>query len=546
MKLLLSPTAIEQPFETPPPKARAVGDAFSEDWWGAFSIQKFCDVGGLSYTHADAQGWLAYLMRFHADNFWFQDGNVQAWAYYEDYDNWQDTYGMDAVLAAYHSGHGGMDGKGVFYAPVGADWNHLGCTVTSNNMRLGNEQVNYIFWSTCSSCRVLDGQNPIRTWSPANLGFRMLFGYETTSWDSADYGKNFWNEWNKGKSFSSAWLDAGWDVAHDQAPSAVAVGATADEARSRVFDERIMSWGHASTNYWWWRWYYAATAARATRDPHRALPTELLIAELRPVVVSEELAKEVIKRHGLSIKLPAEAAVSAAGTLTLAGGDQRLAFGEHGRYDVHLARPNIDNRTQIALDRAQTIAQETVKRHGLGGDVTLTFDRIRHAAEGGGAVDGGGQMEGPFVTETAVQFRQVINGLPVITPSDGVVRVTVDNDGTVTSIHNSTRPIARLVDRPKNSITVPMNGATNGTIGKLRTADVAGYETLLSEEWTKRVAYWAVEGKMPLHYTVVPGSTEVGYDIRGNQAIIVARRAVEVDFGNGYLKRYWVVVPLLQ
>jgi hypothetical protein len=42
----------------------------------------------------------------------------------------------------------------------------------------------------------------------------------------------------------------------------------------------------------------------------------------------------------------------------------------------------------------------------------------------------------------------------------------------------------------------------------------------------------------------VPGSTEIGYDIQGNEAILIARKAVEVNFGSGYRKRYWVTVPL--
>ena len=49
-------------------------------------------------------------------NFWLADGGVKTWAYYEDYDNWEDTYGIDADLITYHSGHGGMDGNGVFFA----------------------------------------------------------------------------------------------------------------------------------------------------------------------------------------------------------------------------------------------------------------------------------------------------------------------------------------------------------------------------------------------------------------------------------------------
>ncbi|OJF81045.1 hypothetical protein NS14008_19905 [Nocardia seriolae] len=125
-------------------------------------------------------------------------------------------------------------------------------------MVIGDDHTRYLCWSTCLSLRVLDGMNPIRTWGGPDHGFRMLFGFETTSIDSPDYGKNFWAEWNKGKSFSQAWLDASWDISHTQAPSVVACGANSDEAGARLNNERVLSWDAVSTNWFSRRWYYAA------------------------------------------------------------------------------------------------------------------------------------------------------------------------------------------------------------------------------------------------------------------------------------------------
>lgn len=88
--------------------------------YGAFSVENFCSAGPLTLTHDDAAGFLAYTSQFNPHNFWYQDACVKIWAYYQDFDNWQDTYGMDAVRVAYHSGHGGMDANGVFYAPMGS------------------------------------------------------------------------------------------------------------------------------------------------------------------------------------------------------------------------------------------------------------------------------------------------------------------------------------------------------------------------------------------------------------------------------------------
>jgi len=86
-----------------------------------------------------------------------------------------------------------------------------------------------------------------------------------------------------------------------------------------------------------------------------------------------------------------------------------------------------------------------------------------------------------------------------------------------------------------------LSPADNGSNAKARLGGRNGYEAGLGEEWSKRVASWAMHGQMPQDYTVVPGSTEIGYDIRGDEAVLVARRAVEVDFGDGYKKRYWVM-----
>lgn len=534
--------------ERPRAEPRAVIGG-SADAYGACSVETFCDASGLWYTHEDAQGWLDYPTGFTSGNFWRKDASVQPWIYYEDYDNWQDTYGADAVLAFYHSGHGAMASNGVFQAPVGANWGGLGCRVYSDQMRLGNEQVRYIFWSTCLSLRVLDGHNPIRTWSPANLGFRMLFGFETVSWDDPNYGKYFWEEWKKGKSLSTSWLDASWRIATDQSPSVVAVGANQTEAQNRLYNERYLSWDAVSTSWWSWRWYYAARGARASREPSRALPRDLLIAQLRPPEVDEATVRNVVDQLGVDVPLPDEVRATRDGVFAVGDGEARVAFAGDGSFDARMAAPNLSNLDELPVSEARSVAQEAVRGYGLGRDTELVFDRVRRAATASGTNEGSGQIEGPFTTETTVEYRQVINGLPVISPSAGVVRVAVDNDGTVTSVHNSLREIDQLVDRPRNTAASPPEpGATSqdGPIARPRATDERGYEQLLAREWADRVAHrWVVRGEMPLSFTVVPFSREVGYDIQGNTAVVVAREAIEVDFGDGLRARYWVTVPLL-
>ncbi len=545
LRILYDSRGGESPF---PEMHAAVAPRGGDNMYGAFSIEKFAQQASLEYTHEDTAGFINYVAQFNKPNFWYQDSNVRVWAYYEQYDDWLDTYGMDAVRAVYHSGHGGMDGNGVFYAPMGADWGGLGTTALSSQMQLGNEHVKYIFWSTCLSCRVLDGQSPVRTWGPVNKGFRMLFGFETTSVDSPDYGKNLWSHWNKGESFSTAWLNASWDISHNQAPSVTACGATAAEAQDRVFNERLFYADPVSTAWWWWRWYYASKAAAANREPQRALPKTLLIAHLRPIEVAARI-RDVVDRFGLDMKVPPEVRAARDGSFRLSEGDARVGFGGDGSFHVSLAPPNRSNRTLLPVRRAISIANEAVRRYHLGDEAPLVLDQVRLAGEAGTSASGSGQVDGPYTTGTVVQFRQVVNGLAVLSPNAGAIRVAIDNDGAVTDVESSLRSIDQLVDRPLNTTAQPpVSGATlSETVpGASRASSISEYEDLLADAWTKRVSGWATQGKLPLHSAIVPGSTEVGYDIRGNHAILIARRLVEVDFGNGYSKQYWVVVPLFE
>lgn len=523
-------------------EAGVAGPRGGANMYGAFSIETFCNAGSLSLTHEDAYGWIDYVDNFTPLNFRYMDAGVKVWAYYETYDNWLDTYGMDAVCAVYHSGHGGMDGNGVFYAPMGAPWATTNdCTAVSSNMQLGNEHARYIFWSTCLSLRVLDGHSPIRTWGHSpNPGFRMIFGFETVSWDDPNYGKFFWEEWNKNKSFSTAWLDSSWRIAHDQAPSAAACGATAQEAQDRVFNERYFYGPQVSHNWWWWRWY---SVAAALREPQRSVPRDLLIARLEPAMARMQSSGELADRFQLDMSAHGSGSPSQDGGFRVTDGDRSIVYGSDGSLDVQMARPNLANRTPIASRQAVSLAQEAVRRYGLDQQTPLVLDRVLLSSEAGGTDRESGQLEGPYTTGTVVQFRQVINGLPVITPGAGTVRVSVDNDSKVTNVHSSVRAIAELRDRALNTTPVP---PPEGVTASPQPPDPSNYEQRLAMEFSKQLASWVVKGGMPLEFTTVPGSTEIGYDIRGNQAVLIARKAVEVDFGNGYRKRYWVTAPLFE
>ena len=148
------------------------GPAPANNLFGLCSVQDFSGVFGnhnsdLTYTHADAQGFYSYMNIFYIPNYWFKDGGVQTWEYEEPFDHWQNVYGVDAVLVFYHSGHGNMDSNGVFQSPMGGVWNNESWFLSNNKVHCVNQNIRYIFWSTCFSCRISDGN--LCLWSHCNF-----------------------------------------------------------------------------------------------------------------------------------------------------------------------------------------------------------------------------------------------------------------------------------------------------------------------------------------------------------------------------------------
>lgn len=51
---------------------------------------------------------------------------------------------------------------------------------------------------------------------------------------------------------------------------------------------------------------------------------------------------------------------------------------------------------------------------------------------------------------------------------------------------------------------------------------------------------------MPSSTTIVPDTTEVGYEIDDNIAYLAARQLVETSLGNGYRKHHHVLAPIFR
>ncbi|WJV45254.1 DUF6345 domain-containing protein [Streptomyces flavofungini] len=530
-----------------PEKPGAAGERDSTfGWWGAFSIEKFADASPLFYTHEDATGWLAYLQQFYDRNFWFADGGVQVWAYEETYDNWQDRYGMDAVCAVYHSGHGDMDGNGVFYAPLGAAWDGR-TTATSHRMALGNEKCRYIFWSTCFSLRVLAGHSPIRTWAGPNLGFRMLFGFETTSIDHPDYGRKFWDKWRSGQTYCDAWLNASWDIHKNQAPSVCAVGATQAEAVNRLNTERNFYRDAVSDNWYAWRWYNAREASLS--EQLTTLPEGTQTVELAPRDPSAELA-----RAGQIASFPSaaleEVEVDRQGVLSAGSGDRVVSTGPLAVRWVRLAEPNTRNTTPLptepAIDRARAFAEE----HADGAELIL--DSVHDLMQNSGTKDGS-EIGTDTTIATHVTFRQAFDGVSVITPDRGLIRVALDNDGTVVQAQLSTRAVASARREPSSQVAPPQAGGGGAAAAPApRDPDealAAAQERLLAELAVRGAEPGAdypsaVAREQRPEVRDVPGTFQVGYEIEGNEAYPAARKLIEIGPEDGVRTQRWVMAPL--
>ena len=517
----------------------------SADMYGACSIENFSSASPLSLTHEDAQGWIDYVTKFTPGNFWYKDAGVQVWMYEEAFDNWQDTYGTDAVVAFYHSGHGNMDGNGVFQAPLGSKWDNRDWAF-SNRMSLGNETVRYLFWSTCFSLRVFGAHNPIRTWHSVNQGFRMLFGFETTSVDNPNYGKFFWEEWNKGKSFSTAWLDASWRISQNQVPTVVATGVSAAEAQARVYNERNFFSAAGSRNYYHWRWYNAASMVQAGIN---AMNYDLQVPPMVALFSNEndqaERAAKVANALGLSKKSTNQLLYDRYGAAYFQDKNKKATISNDGHINIHTGDFNFKNTDAYDQVKAVELSKNVIAECGIDKIANLELEKVVHGYSCNGSTKGSGKIGEPSIAETIVQYRQMINGLPSINAGNGIVRVVIDNDGKVTNVFDSTKQVVDVKRKKDNAMAPsPDKKAAGKAAGPI--ADKAKLEEAFSLELKKILAANQQQSAAGAAKTEKPIIIEekIGYNLNSGQGTVEAQREYEADLGYGLKKRYRIRIPI--
>ena len=133
-------------------------------------------------------------------------------------------------------------------------------------------------------------------------------------------------------------------------------------------------------------------------------------------------------------------------------------------------------------------------------------------------------------------FGETINGTPVITPGAGTIQVHVDNDGVATAVTSRTRIVDDLTEHGSHG---PLREPAPPGAAAAQAGESQDPDRLLAKVFSDRLRRLAASGgDMPTGFAVVPGTTEVGYDVDGDSASLVAQREVELDFGGGIKKRY--------
>ncbi len=502
--------------------------AGSNDYYGASSLEHFSSASGLTYTHEDAQGFLDYPTSFPGKgaNFWLKDAGVKVWEYEETYDNWQDTYGMDSVMVFYHSGHGNMDANGVFQAPLGAKWDNRDWAY-SNDMAFANEELRYLFWSTCFSLRVSGPDNPVRTWwDPNKGGLRMLFGYETTSVDDPNYGKYFWEEWNKGKTFARAFLDASWRISHSQVPVAMAVGSDSADAINRLNNERYFTKTPISKGWYQWQWIGSLPNRKFSYVTH--IPKKLNALVLDNKLFDDERISKIAQKVGFTKRSSATINFDEDGNRMIGHKDLQLQVNREGALNLYFGKTNIENTELLDESKAIRIAEKLVRDLDFDNRIELKLGHIRHRFTAGGTMTGSGTIEEPSAIETIVQFRQCHKEVESVNSDHGLIAVCVDNDGSITNVYNTTKSIIDEPEKPRSIIPSPRE-----TSEPVRD-DV---------ESQFRKAVSGIINRSGNSHERAAGSTEVllekvGYDFSSKLGPVVRQRDVNITMHDNLKKRY--------
>ena len=490
----------------------------ADNLYAGSSVQVFAEPGleNLEHTHEDAIGFLDYVSQFNQPNFRITDGDVAQWRFDPVFDDAQGWRGTDSVKVYYHGGHGVIDGRGVYEAPMGSVW-ATRMSAFSDAMRLGDQKLRYLFLSTCESVCVTGGDDPLRTWSEANRGIRMVFGFGSTSLDWWAYGQNFFRIWNTGASFSQAWQDASLALTFNQIVSSTACGATAEEAQARLWNERLFSGERARDDWFWWRW--AGISPDVEVGVHVGIGVPGVPLHFRVARSRDERLLQLADTFGVRI---ASAQAADPGSRETPGASEHVTLGDDGTIVANLTA--VDVGAELAtVAELRAAADRVVRGLDPDGRLDLVFDRFTSTFHAGASREG--ETVDATVADFTAHYRQRFEGVPATMGGAGHVAVTLDRAG---------RP-CRILDRSVEVIAVD-EAAAPPEPGDA-TAET-GIQDLLDEIVGRRHDPC---GDRSIEFD--PDADEVGYRFVDGEGFLVARREVTVVSGR-VRKAHLVEVPI--
>jgi hypothetical protein len=205
-----------------------------------------------------------------------------------------------------------------------------------------------------------------------------------------------------------------------------------------------------------------------------------------------------------------------------------------GALNINMGTPNFENTRAIDEKKATDIARWIISDLGMDKGIELKQGNTRQKFTCGASSKGSEQVGKTEIIETIIQFRQQFNGVESVNSDHGLITVSVDNDGKVTNVYNSTKGISGITKKPISTVEPPPE--------KVKSTDVAKEKQF--EHKIKRIVNGSIGGngtKMSGKVNIL--SDKAGYDFSGNVGTIVHQRDVEIDLDEKFAKRYKLRVP---
>jgi hypothetical protein len=420
-----------------------------EEWLGGWYIvdHSACGNANLPATHGDTWGFINGRAAWQKKNFVY--GNADVWA--DDFKSGSDHYaasnlptgfdGVDSVVVGYIATHGVTSGTTFTMSAGGTG--HGGCTVRSTQMSFGQNDLRYMFFSTCQSVRNVD---PGAVWFRTAKGIRAILGYHTNIVDSDAYGKYFFENWKKtGAKTTDSFLDASWRVSHDQVPVAAWFGPDTATAESLRDNEEFFQLDAISGRSIAWSWYDARTLDRELLLSRVPLMTLEFNAPREP-----QGAAEVVSRlsSGEPVEID-ETTISGDNVCHRTRNGSVLVFNTRSG-SIDLTFPAFSSPSVVGFADAEAVNAATDYLQGReatlqgprvdNADVALIPSVVRHSMVGSAEESGSTQ---PHVRHVTVVFRQTVNGIATI-GTGGVVEVTINGDREVCRVRSVLREIAAV------------------------------------------------------------------------------------------------------